>query len=36
MTEGKRILETAKSVLVVDWPLIDVPETLAARRVRDG
>jgi predicted CoA-binding protein len=29
MPDAKRILEAAKSVLVVDWPLRDVPETLA-------
>jgi predicted CoA-binding protein len=29
VTEAERILEAAASVLVVDWPSRDVPETLA-------
>ncbi len=29
MSETTRILETAKSVLLVDWPLVEVPETFA-------
>ena len=29
MTEAEQILETADSVLLVDWPTRDVPETLA-------
>lgn len=29
LTEAQKILESAGSVLVVDWPSRDVPETLA-------
>src|SRR5437588_3102048 len=29
MTDALQILQSAKSVLVIDWPLVEVPETLA-------
>jgi predicted CoA-binding protein len=29
MIDSNRVLQAAKSVLVIDWPLVEVPETLA-------
>ena len=29
MNQAAQVLEAAKSVLVIDWPLVEVPETLA-------